>query len=126
MLLIIYEIIEYIKNILKNEELSEERLMLDEIMAVGPGQSFIGRRSTFENFRKEYWEPRLFNHSNLGQWQEMGSKSAWQRTTEIVKKTIREHEYRIDDDVKKELDRIYEKAKKDKKLEDSFKFNIGK
>lgn len=126
MLVINYEIIEYIKNIIKKEEFNDRRLMLDEIAEVGPGQSFIGRRSTFENFRKEYWEPELFNHSNLGQWQEMGSKSAWQSTTGIVKKKIREHEYRIDDDVKKELDRIYEKAKKDKKLEDSFKFNRGK
>jgi trimethylamine:corrinoid methyltransferase-like protein len=100
--------------------------MLDEIAAVGPGQSFIGRRSTFENFRKEYWEPELFNHSNLGQWQEMGSKSAWQYTTELVKKKIKEHEYRIDDEAGKELNRIYEKAKKDKKLEDSFKFHRGK
>ena len=121
MLVIVNEIVEYIKNILKKEEFSEERLMVDEIAEVGPGKSFIGRKSTFENFRKEYWEPELFIHSNLGQWKEMGSKSIRQYANEIAKKKIREHTYRIDEDIKKELDKIYEQAKNDKKLMDSYK-----
>jgi len=121
-LVIVNEIVEYIKNILKKEEFSEERLMVDEIAEVGPGKSFIGRKSTFENFRKEYWEPELFTHSNLGQWKEMGSKSIRQYANEIAKKKIREHTYRIDEDIKKELDKIYEQAKNDKRLEESFKF----
>jgi len=90
LLVMVCEIIEYIKNILKKEEFSEKRLMIDEIEEVGPGQSFIGRKSTFENFKKEYWE--------------------------------REHTYRVEEDVKKELDKIYERAKRDTQLEDSFKF----
>jgi trimethylamine--corrinoid protein Co-methyltransferase len=122
MLVIVWEIVEYIKNILKKEEFSEKRLMIDEIEEVGPGQSFIGRKSTFENFKKEYWEPELFLHSNLGQWKEMGSKSVWEYANEIVKRKIREHTYRVDDEVRKELDRIYESAKTDTQLEDSFKF----
>ena len=75
-----------------------------------------------ENFKKEYWEPELFIHSNLGQWKEMGSKSVWEYANEIVKKRIEEHTYRVDKDVRKELDKIYERAKKDTQLEDSFKF----
>ena len=124
MLVICYEIIEYIKNILKKEEFSEERLMIDEIEEVGPKQSYIGRKSTFENFKKEYWEPNLFIHANLGQWKEMGSKSIWKYANEIVKKKIKEQDYQIDKDVKRELDKIYERAKSDKKLEDSFRFRL--
>ncbi len=121
MLVMVCEMVEYIKNILKEEEFSEERLMVDEIAAVEPGQSFIARKSTIENFRKEYWEPELFVHSNLGQWQEMGSKSIYEYANEIAKKRIREHTYQIDEDIKKELDRIYKRAKTDQKLIDSFK-----
>ncbi len=120
MLVMVCEMVEYIKNILKEEEFSEERLMVDEIAAVEPGQSFIARKSTIENFRKEYWEPELFVHSNLGQWQEMGSKSIYEYANEIAKKRIREHTYQIDEDIKKELDRIYKRAKTDQKLIDSF------
>jgi trimethylamine--corrinoid protein Co-methyltransferase len=121
MLVIVHEIIEYIKHLLEEEEFSEERLMVDEIEAVGPGQSFIGRPSTIKNFRKEYWEPELFLHSNLGQWREMGSKPTRQHANEIAKKRIKEHTYRIDPDRKKELDRIYERALKDEKLMNSYK-----
>lgn len=121
-LLINHEIIQYIKNILKKEEFNEERLMIDEIKEVGPQQSFIGRESTFKYFKKEYWEPELFIHTNLAQWKEMGSKSIWQYANEIVKRKIREHTYSIDDNIKKELDRIYDCAKRDNKLQDSFKF----
>jgi trimethylamine:corrinoid methyltransferase-like protein len=94
--------------------------MVDEIEAVGPGQSFIGRKSTLENFRREYWEPELFIHSNLGQWREMGSKSIREYANEIAKKKIKEHDYKIGDEKKRELDRIYEHALEDKSLKESF------
>ena len=81
----------------------------------------MGRKSTFENFKKEYWEPELFIHSNLGQWKEMGSKTVWEYANKMVRKKIGEHTYRVEDDVRKELEKIYESAKRDKQLEDSFK-----
>jgi trimethylamine--corrinoid protein Co-methyltransferase len=118
---LIHEIVEYIKQLLKREEFSEERLLVDEIMGVEPGKSFAGLQSTLKLFRQEYWEPELFTHSNLGQWTEMGSKSLRQCAREIARKKIKEHAYRIDENAQKELDRIYEHARKDTQLEDSFK-----
>ena len=105
----------------KKEDFSEDRLMMREIQEVGPGQSFIGRKSTFENFRNEFWEPEIFLHSNLGQWREMGSKTIWQHASDIAKKKIQEHSYQIERDVKKELDKVYTRAEGDKQLEDSFR-----
>jgi trimethylamine---corrinoid protein Co-methyltransferase len=121
MLVIIDEIMEYIRTVLKPEEFSDDRLMVDEIRAVGPGESYIGRDSTRERYRSEYWIPELFDHSNLGQWREAGSMSIEKRANEIAKQKIREHTYRIDDAVKKELDRIYARARDDDKLIDSFR-----
>jgi trimethylamine--corrinoid protein Co-methyltransferase len=120
-LAITHEIFKYLKTVLKKEDFSEERLMMGEIRAVGPGKSYIGRKSTFEHFRNEFWEPELFQHSNLGQWKEMGSKTIWQYANEIVRKKIEQHIYRVDGDVKKELDKIYIRAEKDEQLENSFK-----
>ena len=119
---IIDEIMEYIRRVLKPEEFSGERLMVDEIRAVGPGQSYIGRDSTFENYRNEYWIPELFSHSNFGQWTGAGSRSIWGQANEIAKRKIREHTYRISDELQKELDRIYQRAVHDAKLIDSFRF----
>ncbi len=121
-LVITCEIIEYIKNVLKRDEFSEKSLMRDEIVAVGPGQSFIGRKSTFENFKKEYWGPELFSHSNLGQWKDMGSMSIWKYANAIARKKIKEHSYKADENIRKELERIYKCAKEDEQLEESFRF----
>ena len=110
------EIVEYIKNLIKSREFSDEKLMVGEIAAVGSGQSFIGRKSTMDLFRTEYWQPELFGHANLAQWQEMGSKSLWDYANAKVKKLIKEHTYMIDADKKKELNKILETAKKDNKL----------
>jgi len=120
-LLITHEICEYLQTVLKKEEFSEERLMTREIQEVGPGKSYIGRKSTFEQFRNEFWEPELFLHSNLGQWREMGSKTIWQYANESARKRIEQHTYRVEENVKKELDKIYTRAEKDEQLEDSFK-----
>lgn len=120
-LFITHEICEYLQTVLKKEEFSEERLMTREIQEVGPGKSYIGRKSTFEQFRNEFWEPELFLHSNLGQWREMGSKTIWQYANESARKRIEQHTYRVEENVKKELDKIYTRAEKDEQLEDSFK-----
>ncbi len=119
---IIDEIMQFIRNVLKPEDFSAKRLMVDEIRAVGPRESYIGRDSTFENYRGEYWIPELFSHSNLGQWREAGSRSIWGQANEMAKRKIREHTYRIGDDVRRELDRIYRRAASDAKLIDSFRY----
>ena len=120
-LVIVKEIIKYIKNLLKQREFSDENLMLDEIAAVGAGQSFIGRKSTLKLFRSLYWQPQLFIHSNLGQWHQMDSKSIWDYANKNAKKLIAEHTFKIDESRIKELDKIVEIAKNDKKLIDAYK-----
>jgi trimethylamine--corrinoid protein Co-methyltransferase len=122
MLVIIREIFDYLKNVIGDELFSYDRFMEDEIREVGPGQSFVGRKSTFDNFKNEYWEPALFNHCNLGQWKSMGSKTIWEYANELVKNKIKEHTYRADEHVRKELDLIYARAREDEQLIDSFKF----
>ena len=101
---------------MKPEDFSDESIMADEIAAVNPGESFVERESTLKYYRKNYWDPSLFTHSNLGQWQDMGSKTLWKNANERAKKLLKEHTYRIDSDRKRELDRIYNIAEKDEKL----------
>jgi trimethylamine--corrinoid protein Co-methyltransferase len=121
MLIICHEVVEYVKNLLKREDFTQERLMVDEIEAVGPGQCFIGRKSTLQGFKKEYWEPELFIHSNLGQWREMGSKSIVQYAREIAKRKIKEHNFLIDEGKRKEMEKILNFAKNDVKLQESYR-----
>jgi trimethylamine--corrinoid protein Co-methyltransferase len=121
---ILHEMIEYIKQLLKSEDFSEERLMIQDIVDVGPGGTYVDKRSTYELFRKEYWTPRLFEHSNVGQWIELGSKSIRRQAQELARKLIAGHEYSIGAEVKRELDRIYARAQRDPALEKSLKLQI--
>ena len=84
----------------------------------------MDKKSTYELFRREYWTPSLFEHSNVGQWIELGSKSIRQMAQERARKLIAEHDYAIGKDEKKELDKIYERAERDPALEKSLKLEI--
>jgi trimethylamine--corrinoid protein Co-methyltransferase len=121
---ILHEMIEYIKQVLKSEDFNEERLMVRDIMEVGPGGTYVDKRSTYELFRREYWTPKLFEHSNVGQWIELGSRSIRQQAQEAARRLIAGHGYAIDQDTKKELDKIYERARRDQALEKSLKLQI--
>jgi trimethylamine---corrinoid protein Co-methyltransferase len=118
-----YEIVQYIKNLLRGEDFNEKRLMVEEIRSANHGECFLGHESTLKNFKVELWDPKLFLHTSFEQWKEQGEKSIIDYANEIAKKLVNDHSYTLDQTIKKELDEILEVAKQDKKLEDSFKKN---
>lgn len=115
-LVVDHEIVQYIRRAIAPEEFSEETLLSDAIANIKPGESFLEHPSTFKFYKTHYWDPMLFIHSNLGQWQEMGSKSLYRYANERSKKLLREHTYQIEPENKRELDRIYAVAERDEKL----------
>jgi trimethylamine--corrinoid protein Co-methyltransferase len=118
-LVVDYEIVQYIRRTLEPEEFSDETLLSDEIAAIKPGESFLEHPSTFKFYKSHYWDPSLFTHSNLGQWQEMGSKSLYRYANERAKRLLKEHSYEIEPEKKRELDRIFAVAQKDEELANS-------
>ena len=119
-LVLCHEILEHIKHILKHEEFSEDRLLMDEIREVKAGMSFLDRDSTAQMFRSEYWYPDLFTHTNINQWRLKGSRNIRDIAGEKAKKLIAQHIYTADADVRKELNKIYKTAENDIQLKDSF------
>lgn len=115
-LVVDHEIVQYIRKTLEPEEFSDETLLSDEIAAIKPGETFLEHPSTFKFYKSHYWDPTLFTHSNLGQWQEMGSKSLYRYANERAKKLLKEHIYEIEPEKKRELDRILAVARKDEEL----------
>jgi trimethylamine:corrinoid methyltransferase-like protein len=49
----------------------------------------------------------------LRQWQDKGGKSIRERAKDIAKRKIKEHEFELPAEIQRELDRIYQKAKKE-------------
>lgn len=105
------EILSYIERFIRGFEfLDEEGLSLKVIEEVGPGGNYLDHSSTIESYRKAYWMPELFEHHRLGQWQKKGSPSIRDLAREIVRKKIKTHCFELDENLQKELNKIYQKA----------------
>jgi len=115
-LVVDYEIVQYIRKTIEPEEFSDETLLADEIAAIKPKETFLEHPSTFKFYKSHYWDPALFTHSNLGQWQEMGAKSLYRYANERAKKLLKEHTYEIEPEKKRELERIFAVAQRDEEL----------
>ena len=112
-LIIDYEIVQYCMRVARGDDFNEDLSALDTILEVGHNGTFLDHDTTVRDFRKALWAPEVFIHPTLQQWTEQGSKGPVQIAKEIALKKIKEHTYRIDKDKQMELNKIFERAKKD-------------
>ena len=112
-LLIDWEIVQYCSRVLRGYEFDEKLEVLDEIEALGHSGTYLDHDSTLHHFRHDLWDPDVFVHPTLIQWQERGSKSPAAIAWEIAQEKIKNHTYRADKDVCIKLDRIYARAEKE-------------
>jgi len=85
------QIVDWIKGFLRNIEVSDETLALDEIAAIGPGGNYLTAKHTKNHFR-ETWYPGLFERGIYSDWVKKGSKSLIERASERVEKILTEHQ----------------------------------
>jgi trimethylamine--corrinoid protein Co-methyltransferase len=112
-LIIDYEIVQYCMRVARGDDFNEDLSALDTIREVGHNGTFLDHDTTVRDFRKALWDPEVFIHPTLQQWTEQGSKGPVQIAKEIALKKIKEHTYRVDKDKQVELNKIFERAKKD-------------
>jgi trimethylamine--corrinoid protein Co-methyltransferase len=120
-LVIDHEMLQIVKQLLERRDFDPEKILVDEIGNVKPGESFITEALTYKHFKSEYSESSLFDSRPAGHWLEKGGRSLKDRANQIVKERVANHEYRIPAEKQRELDIIYEKATGDSKLEESFR-----
>ncbi|MCL5985656.1 MAG: trimethylamine methyltransferase family protein [Actinobacteria bacterium] len=111
-LVIDYEIVQYCQRVVKGDEFDDDLSVLKIIQEVGHSSTFLSHDSTYQDFRK-YWDPNLFLHSTLRQWQEDGGKKITKIAKEIALERIKNHSHEVDSQIKRQLDRIYERAMRD-------------
>jgi trimethylamine--corrinoid protein Co-methyltransferase len=77
------------KRIKKGEQISDEKLAVALIGQVGPGGEYLTRDHTFENFKKEIYQPRIEERNNYDAWKRKGAlpmeRRANARWKEILK-----------------------------------------
>ncbi|MCM8822956.1 MAG: trimethylamine methyltransferase family protein [Candidatus Omnitrophica bacterium] len=73
---------------------------------------FLVHRTTVENFRKQFFESEIFSNETFSSWDSGGRKRLVDKTREKALKLLKQHNFERDKNQQKELDRIWEKAKK--------------
>lgn len=79
-------------------------------------RSFAYLESTVNLHRSVYWYPRVLNRKSLRTWQNAGSPKDKERVKEIVREKIKSHEYLIEPELRKEIEKMYKRAEKDCEL----------
>ncbi|MHB9033357.1 MAG: trimethylamine methyltransferase family protein, partial [Anaerolineae bacterium] len=108
-----YEIVQYARRVCQGFAFNDEVLAAAAIEEIGPGGNFLGHDTTLQQYRAATWDPSLFTHSSLHQWQGSGSPELAERARQMARERIARQDYVLDADRRRELDRIYKRAERD-------------
>jgi trimethylamine--corrinoid protein Co-methyltransferase len=104
------ELIGFMRAFMRPLPVDVEALALDEIAAVGPGGTHLGRDYTRKHFRR-FWRPRVFDHSVHDRWAANGTHTLRERLRERTEALLaQETEPVIDAAQRGALDRLLEDA----------------
>ena len=105
-----YELVQYVRRFCQGFDFSDAALAIEAIEEVGVGGNFLGHDTTIGAYRGATWEPDLFTHTTLRQWQERGASDVAARAREMARQRIAQHEYLLDADKRRDLEAIYQRA----------------
>ncbi len=84
------ELIGWLRQYLKEFEISDETLALDLIHEVGPDGHFLEAEHTLRHVR-EAWAPRILDRLDYHRWEESGATTLQQRANFHVKEILQNH-----------------------------------
>ncbi|MHA2030877.1 MAG: trimethylamine methyltransferase family protein [Candidatus Kariarchaeaceae archaeon] len=120
-LVIDFEMLQFIKQLTRKKYFDPDKILVDEIMKVKPGESFINTQLTLDHFKEEYHHFDLFDSAPVGYWLEKGALSLEKRAHHIVEERAAKHEYHISPEKQEEIDTIYNIAARDSVLVESYR-----
>jgi len=83
----------------------KDRLAVDAIKRVGPGNNFLADEHTVKYCRGDRFTPELFYRGSIEGWEEGGRKMYRERAKEKARKILKEHEnHPVPEDIGKALD----------------------
>lgn len=91
-LVIADEAIGQVKRMVEGIAVNKNTLAVDIIEQVGPGGNFITEMHTFENFKKEWWFPTIFNRRRYDFWAGEGSPDLAELARLKLKAILDEHQ----------------------------------
>ncbi len=91
-LVIADEVIGQVRQMVKGIEVNEKTLAVDLIEKVGPGGNYIVEEHTFDNFKKDWWFPTLFNRRRYDFWTAEGQPDLAELARKKLKSIIENHQ----------------------------------
>jgi len=86
------EIVNYVRRLATEIEVSDDTLAVDLIRRIGPGGHYLAEKHTRTYFQKgEILHPKLFNRQAIADWKAKGQPSARDEARSKVKSILREH-----------------------------------
>jgi len=113
MLIMQSEIISYLESTNRRINFDDDIFATDLINEVGPKGSYLNKRHTARNIRKELWFPTLLDRENYDNWLKADSTGMEERCRNRKEELLANHEPTpLDEDVKNDLEKIIEDAKR--------------
>lgn len=104
--------IRYLQRFEEGFEISEETLALDLIEEVEPGGHFLNKRHTMEHCKTEFLIPDVYDRKSFDDWEENGSKSAYERAHERRVDLLQEYERpSMDSDIQADLEQFVDEER---------------
>jgi len=108
------EVAGMIKRTVNGIEVNDETLSIDTIKEVGPFKDYLAHETTFKHMRLTT-TPKLLNRQMRFRWEENGSKDAYERAGEEVRRILETYEPpKLSDAVLKKVRGIVEAAEKER------------
>ncbi len=79
----------------------------------GTEGGFLGLETTARAYRQVYWLTTLFERRSLAEWLAGDGADVSRRAKEVARQSLARHEYELDADLRRELDRIHARAERD-------------
>jgi len=108
-LLVDVEIVRYLEHLVRGYEFGDEETWYDTIREGGPGGDFLTHPTTLNGFR-DLWVSDLFENRSPEQWEAAGKTMLKDRVLARLEELRDSYDFDLGDDVRRELDRIYEAA----------------
>lgn len=84
----------------------DPNLCVEEVKK-GLDRGFVGLDTTLDYYKKQYWHPHLFERSFLPKWIGDGCPDIRKKAQKMVKELISRHDYQLESDLQREIDKIY-------------------
>ncbi len=108
------EMVSMTRRISRGIEVDPDSLAIDVVDQVGPGAHFLETQHTVDNFRKEFWFPKMCVRGSFADWQNQGGLDMYKRLNKKVRQIMVSHKPEpLPAEIREKIDHIIREREKE-------------